>query len=264
MNLSDFIYEKKNAIAWVTFNRPDKLNAFRRNSRRELLELLDDFAGDITSRVLVLTGEGRAFSAGADLAELDNTAESFFDKAARRAELEDFQTITRKIINLKKPVVAAINGIAIGVGLEIALACDIRIASLNARFAFTEVKLCLFQTNGVMFFLPRLIGHGRAMEVMMTGRTVDAEEAASIGLVSWSEPPDAFLKKVEAIATLLAENAPVTLKLIKQVGWKSLASTLEDTMEMEINGMLECLKSEDIREGLEAFIEKRKPVYQGR
>lgn len=102
------------------------------------------------------------------------------------------------------------------------------------------------------------------MEIMMTGRTIDAAEAASIGLVSWSETPDLFLQKVSAIATLLSENAPVSLKLIKQVGWESLSSTLPDTMDMEVDGMLECLKSDDIHEGIKAFIEKRKPAYQGR
>ncbi len=264
MSPSDFIYEKEHSISRITFNRPEKLNAFRNKSRRELSALLDDFAKDNHSKVLILTGAGRAFCAGADLSELGKTDEAPFDEARHRAELDGFQKITQQIIALNKPVIAAINGIAIGVGLEIALACDIRIAASNVHFAFTEVKRGLFQTNGMMYLLPRLIGFGRAIELMMTGRTVEAAEAAAIGLISHTVSESQLQEQATGMATLLSEHAPVSLKLIKRIGWESLDADLPTVMEMEVNGMLECLKSEDMREGIAAFLEKRKPSFKGK
>ncbi len=264
MEFTDLTYQKQDGLAILTFNRPNKLNAFRHKGRAELLQAIDDFAADPHLRVLLLTGAGRAFSAGADLAEIHRSKDDAFDETSERQGLEQFQDITRKIIGTKKPIIAAINGIAVGVGVEIALACDFRLASTNAIITLTEVKRSLFQTNGVMFILPRLIGFGRAMEIMMTGRKVGAAEAQSIGLINYLTEPEQLLEKAIEVANTLSQNAPISLKLIKNIGWRSLDADLATVMDLEVEGMLECLQSEDIWEGTQSFLEKRSPKYKGK
>ncbi len=264
MNLTDIELRKPDGYTVAVFNRPDKLNALRETTRLELLHILRDFRKDSRSNALVLTGAGRAFSSGVDLEELDFSREQPFNEAEKRKELELFQEITSAIINLEKPVIAAINGIAVGAGLEIALACDIRIAAAEARFSFAEVRRGLCQTNGVMYILPRLIGFGRAMEILLTGRTLTGPEALALGLITRLVPPGALEEEMAELAAGLAENAPISLRLIKQMGWKSLDGALPEVMDLEVEGMLQCLRSEDMWEGIRAFLEKRKPVFTNR
>jgi enoyl-CoA hydratase/carnithine racemase len=167
------------------------------------------------------------------------------------------------MLALPKIIISAINGLAVGVGVEIALASDIRIASSDASFSFTEAKRGLFQTNGVMFLLPRLIGAGRAAHIMLTGETVLASRALEYGMVTSVVQPNELLHAAREIAATIAANAPISVRLVKQVLQQSLESTLEQALALETAGMLECLASQDLLEGTQSFIEKRMPVYRG-
>jgi len=161
-------------------------------------------------------------------------------------------------------VIAAINGFAVGVGLELALACDLVLAAEDAQLIFPEAQRALFQTNGVMFILPRLIGLRRAMDLLMTGRTLGAQEAQQVGLINSVVPAGQLMEKALELARTCAANAPISMRLLKNVGWAALENDIETVMKMEVEGMLECLKSEDLKEGLSAFLEKREPKYLGK
>lgn len=263
----DLRYETRGRIGLITLDRPGKLNAFRRQTFEELLGVLDSVkrAGEL--RVLVLTGAGDAFSSGQDLSEFpmqrpgEMTPE--IEREARE-RLEQFQEITWRLVGLPQVVISAINGPAVGVGAELAVASDIRLASKEAYLAFVEARRGLFQTNGVMYFLPRLVGHGRAMEMLFTGRKVGASEALGIGLISNVTDPEALVPAAMELAETIGANAPVSLGLIKGVGRQALDVPLGEVMRLEVEGMLSCLRSEDLWEGLRAFEEKRTPSYEGR
>jgi enoyl-CoA hydratase/carnithine racemase len=263
VNLIDLEYSKKDGIAVATLNRPESLNAFRQQTFVDLNAVLEDVRTDESVRVLILTGNGRAFSAGADLKEMGSSMlTSSLDE--QRKNLETYQNLTRTMLALPKTIICAVNGLAVGVGVEIALASDIRIASSDASFAFAEAKRGLFQTNGVMFLLPRLIGAGRAAHIMLTGERVLADRALEYGMVTQVVEPDELENAAREIASTIAANAPISVRLVKQVLQQSLEGTLEQSLDLETAGMLECLASQDLIEGTTAFIEKRNPVYQDR
>jgi enoyl-CoA hydratase/carnithine racemase len=263
MNLVDLEYTKKDGVAIATLNRPESLNAFRQQTFVDLNAVLEDVRSDDGVRVLILTGSGRAFSAGADLKEMGaNMLISSLED--QRKNLETYQNLTRTMLALPKTIISAVNGLAVGVGVEIALASDIRIASNDASFTFAETKRGLFQTNGVMFLLPRLIGAGRAAHIMLTGERVLADRALEYGMVTQMVAPNELEKSALEIARTIAANAPISVRLVKQVLQQSLESTLEQSLDLETAGMLECLASQDLIEGTQSFIEKRAPVYQGR
>lgn len=263
MTFKDITYQKNGPIVTVTFNRPEKLNAVRRQGRQELRRALQMYGQDAESRAMILTGTGRAFSAGADLNEVLEESQRPFDEKRERITLDTYQDITRELIALDKPVIAAINGFAVGVGLEVALACDLVVASEDARFIFPEAQRGLFQTNGIMFILPRLVGFRRAMDILMTGRAVDAEEAQSIGLINYRVAAEDLLTKAMELATICAQNAPISMSWLKRVGWRSLETNIDEVMDLEVEGMLSCLQSDDLKEGLQAFLEKRTPAFKG-
>jgi enoyl-CoA hydratase/carnithine racemase len=263
LNLIDLEYVKNDGIAVATLNRPESLNAFRQQTFADLNAVLEDVRTDDSMRVLILTGSGRAFSAGADLKEMSSSMlTSSLDE--QRKNLETYQNLTRTMLALPKTIICAVNGLAVGVGVEIALASDIRIASSDASFTFAEAKRGLFQTNGVMFLLPRLIGAGRAAHIMLTGERVLADRALEYGMVTQMVEPGELENTSLEIARTIAANAPISVRLVKQVLQQSLEGTLEQSLELETAGMLECLASQDLIEGTTAFIEKRSPVYQGR
>lgn len=263
MKLDDIVFEKKGTVAIATVNREERLNAFRAQTTREFLWILDEVESDNDLRVLVITGQGRAFCAGEDLKELDALLQGQNVRENTLEHLADLQTISRRLVRLSKVSIAAVNGIAVGLGAEIAIACDIRFLSEKATFAFSEVKRALFETNGVMYLLPRLVGRGVTMDWMLSGETISAAEALSYGLATKVFPVDELLPGTESRARTIAANAPISLRLVKEVLGRSYELDLESVMELEVEGMMTCLASEDMKEGVRAFVEKRPPSYRG-
>jgi enoyl-CoA hydratase/carnithine racemase len=262
--MSDILYETQDQIAILTFNRPEVLNVMRRTMFAQMLALLDEVARNGAIRVLVITGAGRVFSAGIDLEEVSGLFDGSLTLAQAHAELDEMQELTRRMVSLPKPILSAINGVAIGAGAEVALASDIRLASQTASFEFAEVKRGLFETNGVMHRLPRLVGMGRAAQVMLTGERISAQAALEMGLVTRVLPSGTLMHTALEMAKGLAANAPISLRLVKQVLHQSYDLDLEAVMRLETAATLECLASEDLREGVQAFLEKRTPVYKGK
>ncbi len=262
--MTDILYETQDQIAIITFNRPEVLNVFRRSMFQTLLDLFEKIEKDDSIRVILLMGAGRAFSAGIDLDEVSHLFDGTMTMEQARAELNEMQELTRRMVNLPKPIISAINGVAVGVGAEVAIASDIRIASQMASFEFAEVKRGLFETNGVMHRLPRLIGMGRAAQVMLTGERISAQSAMDMGLVTRVLPTEMLMREAQEIARSLAANAPISMRLVKQVLHKSYDLDLESVMQLETEGTLECIASEDLKEGVTAFLEKRVPIYKGK
>jgi enoyl-CoA hydratase/carnithine racemase len=259
---SDIRYTQRDRVGLVTFQRPEALNAFRHRTVSELLEILRGTAtGDV--RVLVLTGAGRAFSAGIDLKEMADEWEGR-DLDARRQDLEQLQEVTRRIVSHPAVVIAAINGIALGIGAELAIAADLRIAADSATLGFPEVKRGLFHTNGTMYLLPRLVGTARATDWLLTGNPVAAPELLSAGVVSRLVPPDEVQAAALRWADEIAAGAPQSLRLAKQLLRRSHELDLEAVLREEVAGVLECFQRADVLEGLKAFREKRPPRYTGR
>ena len=264
MELNDILYEKKDSIAIATFNRPAVLNAFRQATLHEFINILDDVQADKTIRVLIITGNGRAFSAGIDLKEMASSTSDVRSVKQEYDELQEIQDVTRRMVYLPKIIIAAVNGIAVGIGVETALASDIRLAAAKATFAFTEVKRALFETNGVMYILPRLVGMGRAMQILLTGETIPAQDALNAGIVTRVVAHDQLMEYAIDMAHTIASNAPLSVRLVKQTMQKTYNLDLEAVMQLEVDGMMQCYRSEDLVEGLNAFLEKRAPVYKGK
>jgi len=264
MELNDILYEKKESIAVATFNRPAVLNAFRQATLREFISILDDVKADDMVRVLVITGKGRAFSAGIDLKEMAYPSSDSLLLKQAYDELQAIQDVTRRMVQLPKIIIAAVNGIAVGIGVETALASDIRLAADKATFAFTEVKRALSETNGVMYILPRLVGQGRAMQMLLTGEMVLAQDALSAGLVTRVVAQDQLMEYAMDMAHTIAANAPLSVRLVKKTMQRTYDLDLEAVMQLEVDGMIQCFRSEDLVEGFNAFLEKRSPVYKGK
>jgi len=249
-------------ILTLTLNRPDSLNAFS-------VQLLHEFAGAIAearfnreARVVIITGSGgekQSFSTGADLKERASMTED----EVRRFIFTIRSTFTA-VENLPQPVIAAVNGFAFGGGLELALACDIRIASESALVGLTETSLAIIPGGGGTQRLPRLIGIAKAKELIYTARRIPAKEAVSIGLVSQVVPPDRLIEASRALANEIARNGPIAIQQAKFAVTKGMDAPLEVGLNIESNAYAICIPTEDRLEGLRAFKEKRKPKYQGR
>ncbi len=264
MEFTDITYEKRNGVAVITFTREEARNAVRHQTWIDLKGALELCRQDAEVRAVVITGRGKAFSAGADLAEMGQILGGQIDLFKVREGLLEIQAITEAMIGLAKPILAALNGYAVGAGAEIAIASDIRIVSQKATFEFAEVRVGLFETNGVTYLLPRIIGHGRARELMLTGRRIDAEEALAIGLVSKVVKPESLMDEVLGTAEAMASNAPVSMALVKECLNKSGEISLADALVYETEAMMACAMTADAREGALSFLEKRKPRYRGR
>lgn len=246
----------------LTFSRPEALNAFRDRTFQELRAALTEAEHDDTVRAVVLTGSGRAFCAGVDLAE----TEAKLRNAAGRdlsAVVSGFQDLTRRLVALPKIVISAVNGIAVGVGAELALASDLRIASESASFAFMEVRRGLYPTNGVLYFLPRIVGHGRAVDFLLTGDRIDAAQALASGLVSRVVPDDALADTAIGLAEKIGAAAPLPVRMIKQHLGMTWESDLETVLGLEAAATMACLRSGDLAEGLDAFRTGRAPAFRG-
>jgi len=246
--------EKRSRVHWITINRPERKNAL---DRETILALRDQFID--SSKETVLTGAGSAFCSGADL----RSGQSERAPANENLLEDGFNAAIRALWNLPKPVIAAVDGVAAGFGCSLALAADVRLASTTARFALLFVKRGLTLDGGASYFLPRLAGL-RGMEMALTGDMVSAEEALRIGLVNRVVAESEFQTHVAAYAERLAKNAPLALAAIKASIHNALTSSLDDTLTGEMKEQRRMNKTEDFREGVAAFLEKREPVYKGK
>ena len=251
------LVEKKDHIMTVRINRPDRLNALHPPGNAELGEVFDDFAADDDMWVAIITGEGRGFSAGNDL--------RYQAEGGERVPMpRGFGGLTSRF-DLHKPVIAAVNGVSMGGGFEIALACDLIIASEKAMFALPEPKVGLAALAGGLNRLPRQIGPKRALGIILTGRHVSPEEGKELGFVNEVVPHDELMDAAMRWANLILECAPLSIRASKDVVYKSLDSaSLQDSMEAQYDSVKAMVGSEDFIEGPKAFSEKRPPNWQGK
>jgi enoyl-CoA hydratase/carnithine racemase len=254
------LYEKHGQTVVVTLNRPEALNAINREVRTELREAFFKFRDDDEARTIIVTGTGdKAFSAGADLKEM-----TILQKERRVDVARPSLTTTLRNIDLWKPVIAAINGYCLAGGLELALACDIRIASENARFALTEVTRGIIPGDGGTQILPRVVPPSMALEMMFTGQHIDAAEAYRIGLVNHVVPQADLMSTALALAERINESAPIAVRFVKEAALKGLDLPLVDGLRLESLFSTIVHTTDDAKEGPVAFAEKRKAVYKGR
>lgn len=256
---ASFLTPEEENIAVITLNRPDALNALSSGLLTELDNVLEEIRKDDKIRSVVITGAGRAFSAGADLSEAGSGGE-----AEMRARIELGQKVFDKIETFDKPVIAAINGYALGGGLEMAVACDMRIASEKARFGTPEVNIGLIPSWGGCVRIPKLIGRAKAAQIVLTGERIEAAEAEKIGLVNKVVSPDELKSTAMYLAGQLATKAPIAIRLAKDILSKAMEISMEEGNKMMVEGGVVCAESEDIIEGVSAFFEKRTPKFKGK
>lgn len=255
MDFETLILEKADGVATLYLNRPDVLNAIDNTMRRELLAALDEAESDSEVRVLVMTGKGRAFSAGGDVSRMGK---------GKTERMISSHPIIRKIVNLEKPVIAAVNGVAAGAGCSLAMAADIIIASKEARFVQSAIRIGLVPDWGSMYLLPRLVGLSKAKELMLTGASTPAEEAEKLGMVNKVVPAEEFEGFVREYAKKLAQGAPIAISLAKRILNASLSIDIDTLFMLEFQAQTTCRESEDHKEGLASFREKRAPKYTGK
>jgi len=269
------LYAVANRVATITLNRPDKLNAWTAVMEREVRAAMQDAEHDDQVRVIVLTGAGRGFCAGADMSLLSTVAEKGLDDARRAQAVQptafgegiraDFRKKYSYFPALTKPVIAAINGPVVGLGLVIALYCDVRLSSDAARFGTTFAQRGLIAEYGMAWMLPRLVGHANALDLLFTARMIDASEALRMGLANQVFPRDTFAAKVQEYAAGLATTvSPRSLRVIKKQVYDAMFETLAESFETSEREMVASLQSEDFKEGVAHFLEKRAAAFTGK
>jgi len=260
MNFENVLLEKKNSIAYVTVNRPKVLNALNMATMEELRAAFHEIKGDKDIRVVILTGAGeKAFVAGADIGELAKQ-----DAVTGKEYTHRGQNVLNLIENLGKPVIACINGFALGGGCEIALACTMRLASDNAKLGQPEVKLGIIPGYGGSQRLPRLVGKGIANQLLLTGEMITAQEAHRIGLVNEVTAPADLIARAEAIAAKIIANGPLAVQYTLEAVNKGMEMTLAEGLHLEATLFGVCCATEDKKEGTAAFLEKRAAAFKGR
>ena len=260
MTLENVLYEKKGAIAYITLNRPKVLNALNGKTWEDLRTAFEEAQEDVEVRGVILSGAGdKAFIAGADITELAHLT------AVEAEESSSYgQSVLNLVENLGKPVIAAINGFALGGGCETAMACTIRIATETAKFGQPEVKLGLLPGGGGTQRLPRLVGKGRALQLILSGDIISAQEAYRIGLVNEVVPAANLMTRAEAILKQIFSNAPVAVKYCLEAVNKGLETSQNEGQALEASFFGLCAGTEDKKEGTTAFLEKRPAKFQGR
>lgn len=252
----------RDGVLTLTFNRPDRMNALDRAAARALFEALVAVRDDDSVRAVVLTGNGRGFCAGADLAEGEQSYTP--NRATVKSPIGEFTQAAMALDQIDKPVIAAVNGAAVGAGLSYALACDRRIAAASARFAAVFVRRGLVPDCGITYYLPRLVGLARATDLLLTGRMIDAPEALAMGLVDEVCPDEELAERAQAYAASLARGASVAVELTRRAVRRSFERGLEDAIAFESWAQRVAQSTDDVKEGVRAFLEKREPRFQGR
>ena len=276
MPSQETLYNVANRVATIILNRPDKLNAWTALMESEVRSHMENAAQDDEVRVIVLTGAGRGFCAGADMSLLSAVAERGLDDRGREQVLRDggnqregvppdFQKKYSYFPAIGKPVIAAINGPVVGLGLVITLYCDLRLASDAGRFSTTFARRGLIAEYGMAWMLPRIIGTANALDLLFSARTIDAAEAQRMGLVNRVFPQEAFLDKVHEYAHELASTvSPRSLRIIKRQVYEAMAQPLSEAFDISVREMMACFRTEDFKEGVAHFVEKRPAAFTGK
>lgn len=275
MPRQETLYHVTDRVATITLNRPDKLNAWTAIMEQEVRSAVEEAERDDSARVIVLTGAGRGFCAGADMSLLSNVANQGLDESGKKQAMSatalregvrpDFQKKYSYFLQVGKPVIAALNGPAVGLGLVIALYCDLRWASDGARLSTAFARRGLVAEYGMAWMLPRLVGIPNALDLLFSARTIDAAEALRIGLVNQVFPQDIFLNKVQENAREMASSvSPRSLRVMKRQVYEAMFQNLSEAFELAEREMLASLKSEDFKEGVAHYLEKRAPSFTGR
>ena len=253
------LVERRERVAIITINRPEKRNALNIQTRQEGAAAFEELREDDSVRVVVITGAGeKAFVAGADIAEFEGRT------AVTQRDVMTGRSLFTAVDTFPKPVIAMVNGYCLGGGCELALACDLRIASDKASFGQPEINLGIIPGGGGTQRLTRLVGEGKAMELILTGDIIDAQTAYSIGLVNTVVPADQLEAKTMEIAGRISERSPIALRMAKEAVKTASRSSLDEGLRREIDLFALCFSSEDKDEGVKAFLEKRKPNFTGK
>lgn len=262
MSSKHILYEVKDGVGVITLNKPERLNAVDPEMRDEIGICLEKSMADEAVKVLVITGAGRAFCAGGDLKTMPGRIRKSIIE--RRDNLRTSNENIRKIRDMDKPVIAAVNGDAVGAGCNLALACDIRVASEKARFGEVFVKRGMHPDWGGVYNLTRLVGTAKACELIFTGDLIDANEAKSIGIVNRVYSDDEFQEKWKEFVKQIADGPPIPIRMAKMAIHKSDNIDLQTAMELEAYAQAIVGQTDDVKEGINAFVEKRKPVFKGK
>jgi 2-(1,2-epoxy-1,2-dihydrophenyl)acetyl-CoA isomerase len=263
MSYKCLLYDVQEGIATLTMNRPERLNALGDTLRDDLYDAMIRASNDPDVRAIILTGAGRGFCSGGDVKAMNDAKE----RGQTRPLLDKVAPLRDKVVlamrDAPQPIIAAVNGPAAGAGMNVALACDIRLASTTAKFGETFVKRGLHVDWGGTYFLPRLIGMAKACELIFTGRVIDAEEALALGIVSQVVPPEDLMPTVLALARAIADGPPIAIRLAKRALYHSQDVDLRAALEFETYAQNICAETEDAKEGIRAFVEKRAPRFRG-
>ena len=250
-------YETKNEVGWITLNRPNKLNAFTSQMNQEVIQALKVAKQDDAVRAIVITGEGKAFCSGEDLSGLSADADH------KDMIISRYKPMMVALAKIEKPTIAAVNGAAAGAGFSLALGCDFRIASEKSFFIQAFINIGLIPDSGSLYYLPRIIGMAKALELTILGEKVTANDALHYGLVTKVVSPESLIEETQVFAERLAVMPTKAIGLIKRYMQQSFETPLEQMLELEAYGQKVAGSTDDYKEGVQAFFEKRKPVYRG-
>lgn len=260
---AEVVFEVRDRVGLIRLNRPEKLNAFTNSMLEDWLEALDEAEAREDVRCLVITGTGRGFTTGGDVSTMGEGRDNS-PRATKDRIWETIQAVPKRLATMDTPTIAAVNGVATGGGVDVALACDIRVCAASARFAETYSRLGLIPGAGGAYFLPRTVGVARALELLWTAEFIDAETAERIGLVNHVYPDESFLDDAMALAGRIAAAAPLSVRYIKRTVYRSLATDMLTSFDLVSSHMTVVRSSEDHVEAVSAFREKRTPEFKGR
>jgi 2-(1,2-epoxy-1,2-dihydrophenyl)acetyl-CoA isomerase len=264
MTYKCLLYEVKDAVATLTLNRPERLNALGDTLREDLQDAVTRASDDPEVRVMIVTGAGKGFCSGGDVKAMSERKESGSGRPLIEKVAPGRDRTVLALRDAPKPVIAAVNGAAAGAGMNLALCCDLRIASTAAKFAQAFVRRGLHPDWGGTYFLPRVVGTAKACELIFTGEVIDAQEALRLGIVSAVHPPEELMPAAVALARKIADGPPIAIRLAKRAIYHNAEVDLRQALEFETFAQNICFDTEDAAEGIRAFVEKRAPSFRGR